>query len=558
MFNKSDEEILERLKSIYTKEDLADLLEITYKSLCYFAYSRKAFYTDFSVPKRKGGNRVISVPCPCLKSIQHKILHILELMYNPKKQVYGFVKNKDHKANAQAHVARNELLSIDLEDFFKQLHFARVKGLLEAAPYYWGSEASHALANLVCCNGVLPQGAPTSPILSNMICASFDYAMYKYASKHKLTYTRYADDITLSSSRSTIAKSIIRYAAGNIEIVDEDLLRLFSKHNFVINKNKTKYTRPYHKQMVTGVVVNEFPNVSRHYIKNIRSILHHCKYDGIYETAKEYIRNEHITRYYNHVDNPVLKEEIESWFKKVIIGKVNYIRYVKNNHVGTFYQLAVSVNEVFRDKIYDLSGFYATKDIANNVFVIENEDASVQGSAFYVPSLGVFTSYHVVNSIDTKMYLYTEDGYRTKEPILELVFDSQRDKASKDIDYILYGVSITGERIKKIESGDSDRLDIGDRIVMIGYPVHTTGSYTLINTEIVKKQKHLGEMSYDVKDIIQHGFSGGVVLNENNEVVGIVKSGVASLEEVSSENGTDARCGFVPINIVKNDIDNYT
>lgn len=214
-------------------------------------------------------------------------------MYQIKPSAYGFIKNRNNALNAQNHCKQENVLKIDLKDFFEQIHFGRVRGLFINKPYEIGEEAAMVLAQLVCYKGKLPQGAPTSPILTNMICSPLDTQL------------------------------II-------------LAKILEHQSFKVNTNKIYLRRKSQCQEVTGLVVNKFVNVKRKYIRDIRVILYKCKKQGIYETAKQYIdkgycANAGIMMFSNNADN---KQIIIDWFEKVIKGKIQYLGQIRGKENG--------------------------------------------------------------------------------------------------------------------------------------------------------------------------------------------------------------------------------
>lgn len=560
MFSVSDEELLIKFNSLKTNDDLADLLEMKKSSLLFFAYSRKSFYHEFEIPKKNGKTRIILAPCKQLKTIQKKIAYVLSIVYKPKKNVYGFIKKRGILNNAKIHEGKREVLSIDLSDYFYQFHFGRVRGMLMNAPYNIGEEAANTLANLLCVkivypdgtkSTVLPQGAPTSPIISNMICKPFDNAMIRYAKANSLVYSRYADDIVLSSDDSILSNRIVSNADGGNVVLENRLIRIFQINNLRINDEKTRLKKYYQRQMVTGVIVNDHANIKREYIREVRSILFHCERDGVYRTAQEYCKMKH---FYIIDDEKRTKE----WFKRIIVGKITYIGYITEKKSGAYYCLASKANKVFGESTFDISNLYNEKDIANkNVFIIEDDLGNRQGTAFIVPGCGVFTCNHVLEKENIHKYhdafsFYSEKG-KTKRLILSNIsFDKEKNPFDSDLDFALFlGLDSEFPESKRIKIGDSDNIDIGDNVVLIGYPEYATGTYTRIKTAITKKGRHLGHPLYSVSHTIIHGFSGGIVIDNDNKVVGIVSAGIASTDLHSEKDLTEKVFGFIPINCVR-------
>ncbi|WP_460264638.1 reverse transcriptase domain-containing protein [Clostridium sporogenes] len=159
--------------------------------------------------------------------MQRKLAYILNLVYKVKPSAYGFIQDRGIKDNAINHTKRKLLLNIDLKDFFSQVHFGRVRGMLMKKPYGINQEAATVIAQLVCFEGALPQGAPSSPIITNMICSPLDTQLIRLAKKYGLVYTRYADDITFSTNNQFPK-----------EIITEDLnkLTIGSELNSILKK----------------------------------------------------------------------------------------------------------------------------------------------------------------------------------------------------------------------------------------------------------------------------------------------------------------------------------
>ena len=200
------DEVKKAFLQLKTREDVSALLGIRDRSLRYFLYKRRPerLYTTFTIEKRNGKLRKISAPRMEWKNVQRKLADVLSCVYAPKVCAYGFVPGKSIVGNAMQHTKRNLVLNIDLKDFFTQIHFGRIRGMLMRPPYSIGKEAATTIAQIACVNGVLPQGSPCSPILTNMVCVPLDNSMMKLAKATDCVYTRYADDITLSTFKKDL------------------------------------------------------------------------------------------------------------------------------------------------------------------------------------------------------------------------------------------------------------------------------------------------------------------------------------------------------------------
>jgi RNA-directed DNA polymerase len=145
-----------------------------------------------------------------------------------------------------------------------------------AKPYHLNATVATLLAQIAC-DGSLPQGAPTSPVISNMICAKMDSQLQRLAQRFNCRYTRYADDLTLSPFKTSFPKPLARFvvtAAGEQLEVGSELQRIIDENGFTVNPSKVRLQSEYQRQEVTGLTINEFPNVSRKYISQLRAMLH--------------------------------------------------------------------------------------------------------------------------------------------------------------------------------------------------------------------------------------------------------------------------------------------
>jgi len=548
MFKSSDSELIEKFYKLQTRYDVASLLEIEERSLRYFLYIKKTdnLYTSFEIPKSKGGVRSISAPHNVLKSIQRKLAYVLNLIYKPKASAYGFVKNKNIILNAQKHTKRKWILNIDLKDFFTQITFARIMGMFINKPYGIGKESAMVIAQIACYHGVLPQGAPSSPILTNMICSPLDTKLIRFAKENKLGYTRYADDITFSTYDKEMSHRVIMGTFENLEI-GITLKDIIKNNDFVVNENKIFLNGQRNRQEVTGLVVNQFVNVKREYIKNIRAILHHCKTKSPYMAAKEYIEKG-LCKNPNVIlikDDDKFKDEVVNWFLSVIKGKLMFLSQIRGMEDFTFLKYAKQANDVFNENIFNVSKLEKfNASIIDETVIIQSTDDSEQGSGFLLKDLGLVTSYHVTKN----------DGFynvlSSKGKKVDFITKNDNELyANKNIDYAIYHIEYKSSI--GLELGNSEMLEIGDKIIMIGYPNYQVGDSPNVQTaHISGSRKLFGTDFYTVDKNVFHGASGGVVLNEEYKVIGIIMGGVESL----NESQTNVNQGFMPIHLVINDI----
>jgi RNA-directed DNA polymerase len=206
----SDDELKTRFSKLTDRDSVADLLEVPRSKLAYHLFKSRpaAKYQTFHLTKKSGGTRTILAPVSALKVIQRKLAFVLNLVYSPKPSVNGFVPARSIKSNAERHVQMKFVFNLDLKDFFPSINFGRVRGMLRKQPYNLPDAAATVLAQICCFENQLPQSAPTSPVVSNMISARLDSQLQALAKQHRCVYTRYADDITFSTSLTKFPKAI--------------------------------------------------------------------------------------------------------------------------------------------------------------------------------------------------------------------------------------------------------------------------------------------------------------------------------------------------------------
>lgn len=283
------------------------------KQVYHYYYNLESKYKEYRITKKSGGERVIHAPEETLKRIQRRLNVILSHLYEPTEAAHGFVMNQSIVSNAQPHVGRKNVFNLDLQDFFPTIHFGRIKAVLQLPEYGFTSELAHIVANFCCFQGKLPQGSPVSPILTNIVCRRMDYRISGLAAKHGFTYTRYADDITLSFDElSNEAKHKMGFGLGKI----------LKEEGFIVNNKKTRLLTPNQRQEVTGVVVNEKLNVNRRYIRSIRAILHNWQKHGLEATQARFID------FYPQEKGFKRNKTIPD-LRKVLLGKIQFLRMVR-------------------------------------------------------------------------------------------------------------------------------------------------------------------------------------------------------------------------------------
>jgi Reverse transcriptase (RNA-dependent DNA polymerase). len=280
---------------------------------------------------------------------------MLKSIYTPSEFAMGFTEGKSIISNAQIHKKQNYVLNLDLKDFFPSIEQARVWKRLQIPPFSFPAPIANIIAGLVSMKVsnskttntsksktthtsnnnttnttsykyVLPQGSPTSPIITNMICDKLDYRLSHLAKRFKLNYSRYADDITFSSMHNVYQPNGEFY---------KELYKIIEGQGFTVNEEKTRLQKRGSKQEVTGIIVNDKLNVARKYVRDIRNILYiwdrygisvaYIKFFSKYKEEKGHVKKD----FPNIVD--------------VLKGKLLYLKMVKGENDSTY----ISLNNKF-------------------------------------------------------------------------------------------------------------------------------------------------------------------------------------------------------------------
>ena len=286
------------LPSLSSPADVARALELTIPQLRWLAFHSEAasssHYTYFTIPKKSGGVRELAAPMPRIAACQQWILREILAKVPLHDAAHGFVTGRSTLTNAQPHVGRAVVVNADLSDFFPTIIFPRVFGLFKSLGY---SQAAATILALVCTESprrrvdyasqsyfvatgprALPQGACTSPALSNLVARRLDSRLTGIATTLGWTYTRYADDLTLSCPENADDK--IGYLMARLRHIAQD-------EGFAVNEKKTRVQRRSTRQSVTGLVVNDRAQVDRRTVRRIRAILHQAKSTGLEAQNRE-------------------------------------------------------------------------------------------------------------------------------------------------------------------------------------------------------------------------------------------------------------------------------
>jgi RNA-directed DNA polymerase len=280
------------LPVLHTPADLAGALSLPIPRLRWLAYhtevATRVHYVSFTVPKKSGGDRVLHAPHRTLAKVQQWVLANIVSKLPACEPAHGFIPGRSIVSNARPHAGKAVLLNMDLENFFPSITFPRVRSVFQRTGY---SPAVATVLALLCTECPrkkvvyagqtyhvatgprgLPQGACTSPALSNQVARRLDKRLAGLAAKFGLAYTRYADDLSFSGDAAVNEK--VGYLMARVRHIAQE-------EGLAVNDNKSRVLRRNAAQKVTGLVVNDGPGVPRREVRRLRAILHRARTEGL-------------------------------------------------------------------------------------------------------------------------------------------------------------------------------------------------------------------------------------------------------------------------------------
>lgn len=312
------EEYGDRLKEnglpiIFDRLHLSLLIGLDLDYLAGLAFFTDDLYKEIRIPKKAGGFRKISIPSVGLKYVQRWILDNVLYKMNCSQYAFGFVPEYSIVHHARKHLNKDVVITMDFKDFFPSIKFETVFKIFNY--YGYTNELSFMFAKLCTHFEKLPQGAPTSPYISNIVCLKLDKRLGKLCEKLDASYSRYADDLTFSGSKGL-----------------RDCLDIFrsiiSDEGFEINEEKTRIRQRYEQQKVTGLIVNEKLSVPSETKRFLKQQIYFCKKFGVI----------------NHMD----RCEIErSNYKEYLYGLAFFIKMVEED-----------VGNMFIEELHSIDWFY--------------------------------------------------------------------------------------------------------------------------------------------------------------------------------------------------------
>ena len=524
-----------RFLAAATPEALARSLGfVSYDRLRTLIYPRPR-YSTFEIRKRDGSSRTIASPALLLKELQRRLATMLLEIYGvARPSVHAFCKDRSVVTNAAPHSKKKTFVfNVDLKDFFHSIHFGRVRGIFRAPPFNFAPNNASILAHICCLEGRLPQGAPTSPVVSNLACRSLDGELQHLARQCRATYTRYADDLTFSFTfrrQDELPKHILE-VVGAEAITGTTLTEILRSHSFEINTTKVRLRGRTHRQEVTGLTVNEFPNVRRVFVHEVRGMLHAWSRFGLEkantELAKKYRRQ--------------LASKKSPQLERVVRGKLLYLRMVRGGDDPLYNRLAGRFNELCRrDKpsglveLPELRIVRKVEDLARAVFVIECVTADGKfmrlGTAFALSDQRLVTCEHVLRTSEKQPIKYFDVKAGDKIELFSwnktITFEAEIENVfiEEDLAFLKPMTPLpTGVRHLPVRRHLAQQQE---RVRLVGFPNYTPGkTLTILGAAVGNLYKQFAKQHFEIDQLIRQGQSGGPVVDDDFQLVGIAKEG---------------------------------
>ncbi|MCD9529572.1 reverse transcriptase family protein [Photobacterium carnosum] len=339
-------------------------------------------YNRFTIKKRNGSKRELVSVNKSLKTVQSDLAEYFAVTYGISKYAHAFISKEPETlsvfsqeailvdklrpkgivSNALPHTNKRVVISLDLKDFFPTITFPRVMGMLKGEPYNFSNKQAAVISSLICLpkdideNQGLPQGAPTSPVISNLICNKLDYQLGKMSKKYDITYTRYADDLTFSTNnlKRISAEEIVSLATQYVD-----------RNGFKVNEAKTKIMFKNQRQMVTSILVNEGLNLPKKQVDALRATLYNLEntYNNVEDAVDKFWNMKNKKAYDSLVpvgfykggyrgrfiksknkglkgNKPVSKKEFDKIYALHLLGRILWYGQITTTAINTPYDLS--------------------------------------------------------------------------------------------------------------------------------------------------------------------------------------------------------------------------
>jgi RNA-directed DNA polymerase len=491
------------LKSAVDLEDLSQILGCSAKKLGHYLYHLQIppQYKSFNISKRRGGFRTIRAPSSNLKIIQRNIADQLELLVSLRPCVNGFVSGRDIIRNAEAHVGHAHILNIDLEDFFGSINYGRVFGLLVKPPFGLHRKVAAAIAQACTVDNILPQGAPSSPLLSNLICAKLDSELSRFSTQYRCSYTRYADDMTFSTTRQMMpfAQNVFQPDGATVCQVMPALRSIIETNGFRINESKVRLSNKRVRQEVTGLIVNQRINVKRRFIREIRAMLHAWRKFGLDMAQADFLKK------YNG----------KASFEAALRGKIEFVAQVRGRPDATFRGLAEQFNKETSGS--PIRTVLTSEEVARQATWVLESDGDIQATAFFISPDEIVTCAH---SLGLNPHIYHPANHSKKFKVILKKIDTHRDLAVLTTPPAL-------SQVVPLQRYHGGPLLNGTEVILFGYPNHQFARPVRVEEGKIIRTFPSSAVSYfEITNKVIGGNSGGPLLNAKHEVVGVAVRGL--------------------------------
>jgi S1-C subfamily serine protease len=450
-------------------------------------------------------------------------------------------------------VKKPAVFNIDLEGFYDQIHFGRVMGLLMAQPYLLQKETAQLIANLCCVDKKLPQGAPTSPVISNMICRTLDKQLSLFAKNNKAQYSRYADDITFSFRNLSLNKVV--QVVGGEYLPSNKLTKYIEKGGFSINEKKTRYQTYEQRQTVTGLKVNQKVNVDRRYIRATKAMIFALS-NGVDAVNEKYRKTN--------------KAKPDTPLAAMVLGRLNFIGMVKGIECKVYQGLAKKFNNLELDLKATVTPHHSKREktklpffqkdnvsrLEACVWVVDfdgvdgigDDEELMQGTAFIVEGQRIFTASHVFKSAGYPKYC---NLYRVTDPLKKFKARLVRQNITSDVAELKF-IDTELPQFNFLSISKNEHVNAGYEVAVVGFPQYRASNKT-VSIRTANIVNTFTNSTFENKEIdvdINGGNSGGPVIDGYLGVVGIAMLGMTV-----SDDGIEGTNAFISIKHLNDRLD---
>lgn len=493
---------------------VAKFFDVSKRRLKYHLYDRPTPYRTFEIPKRSGGTRTIEVPPVPIVVFQKKLAAALAELYVPKATAHGFVKGRSIVTNARHHLGARLVLNIDLQDFFHSIHFGRVFGLFQKPPFSLPRPVAAVLAQLCCYNKRLPQGAPTSPVLSNLVCRTLDRKLSQLGKAAGARYSRYADDITFSTRRPEFsARLVTRGAEDDAPVLSDELVAIIQGEGFAVNDEKTRVLARNVRQEVTGLKINEKLNVPWNHVRSLRGALWCWKQHGYAEANRRFQAK--FARQARSSESPELHRHVQ--------GKLAYLSMVRGNDDPVVVRYWLEFAKLTGRRV-SVGGPSALQSplIAQALWLVlgldSDGDPAVNGTAFWVEGVGFVTNHHVCH-VDADSGVKRWVLAHPERPSQH--FDCTVRACDKHFDVAILE-SVTARVWAALVPRKTGDIRDNENVLLAGFPNWMPGQSPRIERGHVTARRTLSlRRLIQTTCSVYEGNSGGPILGEDGQVIAI-------------------------------------